>query len=176
MSSQASARLPGMNSTDSLDATFDPALDLVIERDLDVSPQHVWACWTDPAHLVQWFTPAPFGTESAEIDPVPGGGFHVVMRTPDGELMDQGTGCVLEAVENERFTWTSALGPDFRPLPAAEMAFTATVTMAPSDAGTRYRVVARHVRAEDKEQHEAMGFVEGWGAAIDQLVAHAKTF
>ncbi len=32
-----------------------------------------------------------------------------------------------------------------------------------------------HQNAEDRTQHDAMGFVTGWGAAFDQLVALIKS-
>ena len=38
---------------------FDPKLDLVFERDIDIAPELVWAAWTKPEHLVNWFTPSP---------------------------------------------------------------------------------------------------------------------
>jgi uncharacterized protein YndB with AHSA1/START domain len=46
------------------------------------------------------------------------------------------------------------------------------------DAGegrTRYAAHARHWSAEAREEHERMGFHEGWGKAADQLEALAKT-
>lgn len=32
-----------------------------------------------------------------------------------------------------------------------------------------------HKSEEERKAHEAMGFHDGWGAALDQLVALAKT-
>lgn len=40
---------------------------------------------------------------------------------------------------------------------------------------TNYRGMARHWTPEATEQHEKMGFYEGWGIAADQLVAYAKS-
>lgn len=39
---------------------------------------------------------------------------------------------------------------------------------------TRYTAIARHATAEIRQQHEQMGFQEGWGIVLDQLVAYAK--
>jgi uncharacterized protein YndB with AHSA1/START domain len=156
------------------DSTIDPSLDLVLEREVDVPPELVWAAWTQPEHLKQWFTPKPFETTEAEIDLRPGGIFRVVMRSPEGETMDQGAGCILEVVEHRRLTWTGALGPGFRPT-MSDFPFTATISMEPSGAGTAYRAVAKHGSADLKRQHEEMGFMEGWGAALDQLVELART-
>lgn len=36
--------------------------------------------------------------------------------------------------------------------------------------GTRYRAVAIHGNQTLRKRHEEMGFQEGWGAALDQLV------
>jgi uncharacterized protein YndB with AHSA1/START domain len=153
---------------------LDPTLDLVLEREIDVPVHLVWAAWTQPEHIVHWFTPAPYGTESAEVDLRPGGIFRIVMTTPEGDLMDQGAGCILEVVENERFTWTAALGPGYRPTPG-EMPFTATILLEEIPGGTRYTAIARHANPEDAAKHAEMGFTDGWGAALDQLVAYTKT-
>lgn len=58
--------------------------DLTITRRIAASPSVLYRCWTDPALIVQWFTPPPFVTVSAEMDVRPGGGSAIVMRSPDG--------------------------------------------------------------------------------------------
>ena len=153
---------------------IDPNLDLVLEREVDVPPDLVWTAWTTPEHVKQWFAPKPYETIACEIDLRPGGIFHTVMRSPEGETMDEGPGCILEAVENERLVWTSTLGPGFRPV-TSDFPFTAIITMEPVGSGTKYRAVAVHGTAELKAEHEKMGFHEGWGAALDQLVDVAKS-
>ena len=40
---------------------------------------------------------------------------------------------------------------------------------------TRYTAIARHPTKEIREQHEQMGFHEGWGIVLDQLVAYVKS-
>jgi uncharacterized protein YndB with AHSA1/START domain len=150
--------------------TLDPALDIELVRDVDVPPALVWQAWTTPDLITQWFAPKPFETPHCEIDLRPGGIFRTVMRSPEGDEFD-GAGCFLEIVPNERLVWTSALGPGFRPQ-AGEMPFTAIVELQPvGTGGTRYRAIAMHQNREEQEQHAAMGFVDGWGAALDQLVA-----
>lgn len=156
--------------------TPNPDLDLVLEREVDVPPERVWAAWTQPEQLKQWFAPKPFTTPRCELDVRPGGIFHVVMSTPDGEEMDPGPGCILEAVENERLVWTGSLGPNFRPnASAGGPAFTAIISMTPTASGTRYTAVAMHADTDGRTQHADMGFMEGWGAALDQLVELVKS-
>jgi uncharacterized protein YndB with AHSA1/START domain len=152
-----------------------PDLDLVLERTVDVPPELVWRAWTEPELIVRWFTPAPWSTVSADIDLQPGGAFSTTMRSPEGEEFPN-SGCVLVVEQGRTLVFTSALGPGFRPVtPGEGFAFTAVVDIAPAGDGTRYTATAIHADAAGRKAHEEMGFHEGWGAALDQLVALAKT-
>jgi uncharacterized protein YndB with AHSA1/START domain len=76
-------------------------------------------------------------------------------------------------VPKSRLVWTDALLPGYRPSP--EPFFTAVLTFEPEGNGTRYRAVAIHRDLEGRQRHEEMGFQEGWGTVLTQLVAYAKT-
>ncbi len=151
---------------------FDPKLDLVLDRVVPVPREKVWKAWTTPAQLMKWFTPVPWKTVACEIDLWPGGKFHTVMQSPEGQTFP-GTGCYLEVVPNERLTWTSALLPGYRPQPtsAMDMPFTATLSLTSEGSGTRYRVLAVHRDEAGCQAHASMGFETGWGKALDQMVA-----
>lgn len=159
--------------TGAADLGIDPSLDLVLERWVDVPPDLVWAAWTEPRHLKKWFTPAPFTTPECDIDLRPGGRFRVVMRSPEGNEM-QSEGCYLEVTPRRRLIWTGALAPGYRPAAAlksvTDFPFTAVILLEPQGTGTRYTAIAMHRDPEDRGKHEAMGFVDGWGKALDQLV------
>lgn len=158
--------------TPSLVLKPDPKLDLVLERVVDVPRELVWAAWTRPEHLRKWFTPAPWTVADCEIDLRPGGIFRTVMRSPEGKEFPN-IGCYLEVVPNERLVWTDALLPGYRP---AENPFmTAIITLKSQGKGTRYTAVAIHRDDAGRKKHEEMGFYQGWGKALDQLVAHVKT-
>lgn len=150
---------------------IDPERDLVLERIIDITPEQVWAAWTDPAHIVHWFTPAPWKTLSCEIDLQPGGRFHTVMQGPEGQQHNN-TGCILEIVKHRKLVWTDALAPGYRPTEAPFM--TAIIMLDTVPGGTKYTAIARHRDAAGMQQHASMGFQEGWGKALDQLVAHMK--
>lgn len=150
----------------------DPKLDLVLEREIDVPPELVWRAWTEPQHLMKWFTPAPWKTVECEIDLRPGGIFRTVMRSPEGQDMTN-LGCCLEVVEKRKLVFTDALLPGFRP--RDDGFFTGVVLIDPIKGGTKYTACAIHKDEAGKKAHEEMGFHSGWGTALDQLVAHAKT-
>jgi uncharacterized protein YndB with AHSA1/START domain len=156
----------------------DPDRDLVLERVVDIRPELVWTAWTKPEHIKRWFTPVPWQTVDCEVDLRPGGIFRTVMRSPEGDEYPN-LGCYLEIVENRRLVWTSALGPGFRPcdpvLTCGSFAMTAVITLEPHGKGTKYGAWVLHKDADARKQHEEMGFYAGWGKALDQLVALAKT-
>lgn len=163
--------------TDVMTHEVDPKLDLLLERVVDVSPELVWKAWTMPEHIVHWFTPVPWKTIHCEIDLRPGGKFVTVMQSPEGQEFP-GAGCFLEVVNQRKLVWTSALGPGYRPNIGAEknpMPFTAVITLTPEGTGTRYSALVIHGEEATCQQHAAMGFHDGWGKALEQLVAYVKT-
>lgn len=150
----------------------DPKLDLVLERVIDVPRELVWAAWTKPEHIKKWFTPAPWTVADCEIDLRPGGMFRTTMRSPEGKEFPN-VGCYLEVVTNERLVWTDGLLPGYRPAPNPFMS--AVLLLKPEGKGTRYTAIALHRDEAGRKQHEEMGFQEGWGKALDQLVALTRT-
>lgn len=144
-------------------------LDLRLERIVHVSPEQVFQAWTQPEHLIHWFAPAPWTCPRAEVDLRPGGTFLTVMRGPDGQEFGD-PGCILEVIPNERFVFTDALAPSYRP--NAQSFFTGIIEMFPHDDGCRYVATAVHGNKEACAQHADMGFLDGWGTCLDQLVAY----
>ena len=146
---------------------------LSLERIIDAPVDKVWRCWSEPALLERWFCPKPWYVTDVRIDLKPGGEFSSVMNGPDGEKFDN-LGVLLEIEPGRRLVTTDAFRPGWipngRPFMVAEMTI--------EDAGhgkTRYAVRAMHWTAEAKQEHEDMGFQEGWGAAADQLEVLART-
>lgn len=157
----------------------DPRRDLFFERTVDIPPQAIWTAWTTEQHLKPWFTPAPWQTVDCRIDLRPGGNFYTLMRSPEGQEYPN-TGCYLEIVPNARLAWTNALEPGYRPAkPPADASvdfwFTAVITLEAQGTATRYSALVIHADEETCARHKAMGFHEGWGIALDQLVAYMKS-
>lgn len=152
----------------------DPRFDLVLERIVDVPRDLVWAAWTTPEHLKKWFTPAPWKTVHCEVDLRPGGIFHFLMESPEGQQFPH-TACYLDVIPGERLIWCTALAPGYRPLSAAAggnpFLFTAIITLESLGERTKYTATVLHSDEEACRKHDEMGFHQGWGAALDQMVA-----
>jgi uncharacterized protein YndB with AHSA1/START domain len=148
--------------------------ELILERVVPLPPEAVWRAWTEPELLKRWFCPLPWQAVEAEMDLRPGGAFRTVMQGPDGTRMTH-VGCYLEIDAPHRLVWTNALAPGF--VPAAGVSdvptFTCVLTFEAVEGGTRYTARAMHRDAEAAQAHGKMGFHEGWGIALTQLVQAA---
>lgn len=149
------------------------AFDLVLERVIDAPPEKIWRAYTDPAILSQWFSPKPWTITDAVVEPRVGGRFNFTMHGPDGERFPN-SGVFLEVVENRRMITTDAFTPDWKP--AGQPFMVARIELEPTgDGKTKYKATASHWNAESMNQHEQMGFHDGWGQVADQLNALVKT-
>lgn len=85
-----------------------------IDRDYPCAVEKVWAAWTDPQALSQWFgIGRPGAVTQAEIDLRVGGRYRIVTRLPDGGANDV-SGEYQEVVTHSRlvFTWAWASTPE----------------------------------------------------------------
>lgn len=141
---------------------------LILVRETDIPAEKLYAGWTQPELLVQWFTPKPWTTTACEIDLRPGGTCRTTMRSPEGGEFPN-VGVYLEIVPNEKIVFTDGYLPGWEP--NANPFFTAIVTFESLPGGlTRYTARVMHWTKEACEKHSDMGFHEGWGLAFDQLV------
>jgi uncharacterized protein YndB with AHSA1/START domain len=148
------------------------AHELVLTRLINAPRAKLFRCWTEPALIVQWFTPPPWKTVAAEVDLRAGGSSLITMQGPDGTLVPN-PGIYLEVVKDERLVFTDAYTSAW--VPSAKPFFTGILSFEDEAGQTRYTARARHWTAEDCAAHEQMGFHAGWGVATDQLAALAAT-
>lgn len=147
--------------------------ELMLTRIIDAPREKLYRCWTEPDLIKRWFVPRPWTIADARTDPRPGGASFIVMRDPDGNDHPN-AGVYLEVVPNEKLVFTDAYTEGW--VPSQKPFFTAIVTFEDTgDGKTRYTARARHWRAEDMQEHEKMGFHEGWGQCADQLAELAGT-
>lgn len=156
-----------------MNPTLNPALDLTISKIIHAPRAAVWDAWADPRKFEQWWIPAPTLCRAREMDLRPGGAFRTEMSEDGNEFVPHITGCFLAADPRERIVFTDALVTDWRP---SERAFvTAVMTFADHPEGTLYSATAMHRNHTDRDQHEELGFHEGWGTVIDQLATLVET-
>jgi uncharacterized protein YndB with AHSA1/START domain len=139
---------------------------------IDASREKVYRCWTEPELITQWFTPPPWKTIRAETDVRPGGSSLIVMQGPEGQEMPN-PGVYLEVVPNEKLVATDAFVSAWKP---SEKPFM-TLVLTFEDAGkgkTKYTARILHWSADDRIQHEKMGFEKGWTQATKQLAELAE--
>lgn len=146
---------------------------LVLSRIYDAPRAKIWRCWAEPELLMQWFCPKPWFVSEARMDLRPGGEFFTLMNGPEGESFGN-AGVFLEIVPGEKLVFTDAFTPGWRPSGRPFMCAEVILKDAPGG-GTDYLARAMHWSAEAKQEHEAMGFHEGWAKAGEQLEALAKT-
>jgi len=142
--------------------------ELVLTRIINVPREKVYRAWTDPEQIKQWFAPKPWTTAVAETDVRPGGSTLIVMRSPEGQDFPN-RGVYLEVVPNQRLVFTDAYTEAWKP---SEKPFMTVILTFEDEGGkTKYTARVRHWNIADKQQHEQMGFHQGWGQCTDQLAA-----
>lgn len=150
---------------------IDPRFDLVLEREIEVPVELVWRAWTTPEHLRHWFAPKPWMITACDLDLRPGGAINFTMRSPEGQEYPN-THCYLEVSPFERLVVTDTLLGGYRPSP--NPFFTAIVDLARKGNGTHYRAIAIHGDEAGRKKHEEMGFHQGWGTVLTQMVDYIK--
>lgn len=143
--------------------------DLVITRRIPASPAAVFAAWTQPERLRQWFGPTGMTVPEAKVDLRPGGLHRTLMRDADGkEYPNNLTIDVVDAPHRLMLRVTEdACGPLIGTI--GELRFDA------DGEGTRFTARWHHPTPEMRAVHEAMGFAKGWGETLDKLTAHVLT-
>ncbi len=139
--------------------------ELSITRHIAAPPETVWAAMVD--RVAEWFCPRPWRAEIVHQDRRPGGVCAMTMHGPDGETIPN-NGLYLLWDEGRRYAVTDAITGDLEP---AGPFMIGIWEIAEENGGTRYTARARHWSEAALQQHEAMGFREGWSVAADQLAA-----
>jgi uncharacterized protein YndB with AHSA1/START domain len=150
---------------------LDPKTDLSFTRTLPVPRQLVWECWTTPKHFPHFFVPRPHTVKNVEIDLRPGGRSNSVFVVDGAEIPQNGV--YLEVIEGKKLVFTDFYTEGWKPAPEGFM--TAIIELEDTaDGGTKYTATARHRTPETRESHEQMGFYDGWGTVVDQLVEYIQ--
>jgi uncharacterized protein YndB with AHSA1/START domain len=137
--------------------------ELSVTRYIASPPAAVWDAMVNRQE--EWWCPRPWRVEIVAQDRFPGGRSAMIMRGPDGEEMPH-DGIMLAWDEGRRFASTDAIVGDLEPSGPFMIGIW---EIEPEGEGTRYTARARHWSDEARQQHEEMGFVQGWEACAAQL-------
>ena len=127
-----------------------PDLGFTLDRTYAAPRDRVWAHFTEPELMAQWFCPNPDVPTTCELDVRPGGAWRVVM----GQWVVGGEYVEVEPLTRLVFTfdWEHDDDPPTR----------VTVEVLPD--GERTRLVLAHEEAGDDGGHE-----EGWALSFARL-------
>ena len=160
-----------MAAESSLDLKSDPRA-MVGMREFDAPRDLVFAAFTDPKHLAQWWGPNGFTTTTLSFDMRPGGVWRFVMHGPDGRDY-QNRVTYEEVVPPERLVYRHGGGEDVEPVQ-----FRQTITF--EDLGGRTRITWRgdfpSATERDrviKEYHADTGLMQTLSRLADYVAAQA---
>ncbi|MGI9425472.1 MAG: SRPBCC family protein [Hyphomicrobiaceae bacterium] len=139
---------------------------LTINRDLKAPIDVVYAAWTDPEKIVQWFAPSDTYTcEVPDFDLRVGGRYTVLMRDAKGERHCV-SGEYREIVENEKlvFSWAWESTPERISM----------VTVLLRRAGDLTRLQLTHEQFADPDARDRHKL--GWSGCLDRLVEKISRF
>jgi uncharacterized protein YndB with AHSA1/START domain len=103
-----------MAAAGKLDLESDPR-SIIGVREFDAPRDLVFAAWTDPNHLAQWWGPNGFTTTTMSFDFRAGGVWRFVMHGPDGRDY-QNRVTFEEIVRPERIVYRHGGGDDVEPV------------------------------------------------------------
>ena len=156
-----------MAAKNSIDLTSDPR-SIVGSRVFDAPRDLVFAAFSDPKHLAQWWGPNGFTTTTHSFDFRPGGVWRFVMHGPDGRDY-QNRVTYDEIVPPERIVYTHGGADDVEPVQ-----FTQTVTF--EDIGNGQTRIIWHGRFPSDEERDRVVKEYGADKGLAQTMARLAEY
>ncbi len=136
-------------------------LSLEIKRLIKAPRDRVYAAWTDPAQLKQWFGPENVQTSELIADARAGGAFRWDLTNSDGEKMTmRGEYRELQPGKKIVFTWQWQDDEDWE-----NHISIVTVELSDRDGDTELRLTHEQLPNEASRD----GHTRGWESALDKL-------
>jgi uncharacterized protein YndB with AHSA1/START domain len=136
-------------------------LSLEIKRVIKAPRDRVYAAWTDPAQLKQWFGPENVQTRELVSDTRVGGKFRWDLTNPEGEKMTvSGEYHELQPGKRIVFTWQWQDDEDWK-----EHISIVTVELSDHDGDTELRLIHEPLPTEQSRD----GHTRGWNSLLDKL-------
>jgi uncharacterized protein YndB with AHSA1/START domain len=136
-------------------------LALEIKRLIKAPRDRVYAAWTDPVQMKQWFGPENVQTRDLIAVARVGGEFRWDLTNPEGEKMTmRGEYRELEPGKKVVFTWHWEDDEDWK-----NHISIVTVELSDRDGGTELRLIHEQLPNEGSRD----GHTRGWNSALDKL-------
>ena len=133
---------------------------LTLTRILGAPPERVFAAFTEPERLKQWWGPEGVNTPVAEIDPRPGGAYHFEMQMQGGNAHKL-SGIFREVTPPKRLVYTFVWEHgDF-----AGIEMLVTIELRPHGDGTELVLTQEGIPTPSSRDSHA----HGWGGSLDKL-------
>jgi len=136
-------------------------MSLEVKRVINAPRDRVYAAWTDPAQLRQWFGPENVQTRNLVADARVGGKFQWDLTNPEGEEMTVvGEYRELQSGRRVVFTWKWQDDEDWERHESI-----VTVEFSDCDGGTEVRLTHERLPSEEScDRHS-----EGWTSLLKKL-------
>ncbi len=144
---------------------------VTITRLLNAPRDRVFAAWTDPAQVAQWWSPHGFTIPVCELDVRPGGALHMEMRAPDGALYPN-DGIYHEIVPPERLVFTTHALADAAGVPQLQVLN--TVTFTEEGGQTRLTLESVVLTAAQAALGALSGMEVGWRQSLEKLAEYLE--
>lgn len=156
------------------------AREFVIRRAFDAPRALVFAAWTAPHHLSRWWGPHGFTIPVCETDPRPGGGYRIVMRSPEGtDYPLQGRYLDLEEPSLLVMTLDAHEHPphwheELRRHGGTAPEVVTVVLFEARPHGTRVAIKNRFPSPADRDAFLKMGMEDGWSQSLERLAGRLE--
>lgn len=143
---------------------------IIVERDFRGTLDQVWAAWTEPAILDQWWAPKPYTNHTHSQEFAPGGRWLYYMQGPTGDVH----WCLLdyETVEpKNHFSGLDAFCDENGNISDAKPRVQWESTFSPREGATRVSMVWSYNSLADLEWILEVGFQQGLTMAMEGLDA-----
>jgi uncharacterized protein YndB with AHSA1/START domain len=141
--------------------TAEQNFSLEIRRVIKAPRDRVYAAWTDPAQLKQWFGPENVQTRDIIADAREGGEFRWDLINPEGEEMTiRGEFRELQPGKKIVFTWQWEDDEDWE-----NHVSIVTVELTDHEGATELRLTHERLPSEALRD----GHTQGWNSALDKL-------